>query len=78
VNVLYIGDVMAEAGIRVVEKVVPGIRHEKQIDIVIAQAENVSEGKGLTLADFKRLQKAGVDGFSGGNHSLSLPETLEV
>ncbi len=39
-NVLYVGDVMGEVGMQVVEKVLPSLRAEKQIDVVIAQAEN--------------------------------------
>lgn len=66
-NILYIGDVMAEPGVKIVEQVLPKLRQEKSIDLVIAQAENVSEGKGFVPADMKRLQKAGVDFFTGGN-----------
>jgi metallophosphoesterase (TIGR00282 family) len=68
-NILYIGDVMAEPGINVVERVLPKLRTEKSVDFVIAQAENVSDGKSMTVADMKRLQKAGVDFFTGGNHT---------
>jgi metallophosphoesterase (TIGR00282 family) len=77
-KILYVGDVMGEAGISLVERVLPGLRKEQQIDVVIAQAENVTDGKGMSLADFQRLKKAGVDGFSGGNHSLSRADTLEL
>ncbi|HSW36855.1 MAG TPA: TIGR00282 family metallophosphoesterase [Candidatus Saccharimonadales bacterium] len=69
-NILYIGDVMGESGIRVVEQVLPKLRTDKKIDLVIAQAENVSDGRGIKFADFKRLQKMGVDFCSGGNWSL--------
>ncbi len=69
-NILYVGDVMGEPGLKVVEKVLPGIRKEKKVDLVIAQAENVSDGRGVTPADFKRLRKTGVDFCTGGNWSL--------
>jgi metallophosphoesterase (TIGR00282 family) len=69
-KILYVGDVMGDAGIEVVEKVLPGLSQEKKIDLVIAQAENVTNGKGINLLDFKRLQAAGVDFFTGGNHIL--------
>ncbi len=69
-NILYVGDVMGEIGVEVVEKVLPKLRKERKIDLVIAQAENVSEGKGITLSDFQRLQKAGIDFCTGGNWSL--------
>lgn len=69
-NILYIGDVMAEPGLKLVEKLLPGLRQQYAVDLVIAQAENLSEGKGIMLLDFNRLKKAGVDFCSGGNHSF--------
>ncbi len=77
-NILYIGDIMGEAGIGVVERILPSLRREKGIDMVIAQAENVSEGKGMTVADYQRLRKTGVDGFSGGNHTFARAELLSL
>jgi metallophosphoesterase (TIGR00282 family) len=69
-KILYVGDVMGDTGLEVIERVLPELRAEKQIDLVIAQAENVSDGKGITPEDFERLQKAGVDFCTGGNWSL--------
>lgn len=73
-NILYVGDVMGELGMLSVERVLPRLREERQVDLVIAQAENVSEGKGITLADFERLQKTGMDFFTGGNHTFARDE----
>jgi len=70
-NILYIGDVMASSGVRAVEKVLPGLRKEKHIDLVIAQAENVTFGKSMSPDDMKVLMAAGVDFFTGGNHTPS-------
>jgi metallophosphoesterase (TIGR00282 family) len=69
-KILYVGDIMGEPGIEVVEQVVPKLRTEHHIDLVIAQAENVTEGRGITPSDFVRLKKAGIDFFTGGNWSL--------
>ena len=77
-NILYIGDVMGETGIEVVESVLPELRREQQIDLVVAQVENVTEGKGIIPEDFKRLQNAGVDFGTGGNWSLFRPEIIEL
>jgi 2',3'-cyclic-nucleotide 2'-phosphodiesterase len=73
-NILYVGDIMGEPGIEVVEQVLPGLREEYQPDLVIAQAENVSEGRGIAVDDYRRLQRAGVDFFTGGNWSLHQKE----
>jgi metallophosphoesterase (TIGR00282 family) len=75
-NILYIGDVMGELGLQMVEQMLPVIKHEKQIDLVIAQAENTSDGRGITPEDFARLKKAGVDFCTGGNWSLHRSEII--
>jgi len=73
-NILYLGDVMAEPGIRVIEKLLPALRREHSLDLVVAQAENLSEGKGIRIDDMQRLLQAGVDFCTGGNHSFHRPE----
>lgn len=77
-NVLYIGDVMGEPGMEVAEKILPDLRRDKKIDLVIAQAENVSDGKGVTPADFRRLRKAGIDFCTGGNWSLHRTDIIPM
>jgi metallophosphoesterase (TIGR00282 family) len=69
-KILYVGDVMGDLGLEVVEKVLPRLRKEEKLDLVIAQAENVSDGRGITPADFKRLRAAGVDFGTGGNWTM--------
>ena len=71
-KILYVGDVMAELGMQAVEKVLPGLVEKEAIDFVVAQAENVTDGKGMSAEDMQRLQKAGVQAFSGGNHTPHL------
>jgi len=73
-RILYVGDIMGQPGIDIVAELLPKLRHDEQIDLVIAQAENVSGGKSMTPADMQRLQQVGVDFFSGGNHTPKRPE----
>jgi hypothetical protein len=73
-KILYVGDVMGEAGMRVLSRVLPGIKRTKEVDLVIAQAENVTDGKGLSKADFQQLKGLGVDFCTGGNWTLHLDE----
>jgi 2',3'-cyclic-nucleotide 2'-phosphodiesterase len=75
-NILYIGDVMGETGLLVLEGVLPGLRKSRSINLVIAQAENTTEGRGIAPTDFVRLKKAGVDFCSGGNWSLYREEIV--
>jgi metallophosphoesterase (TIGR00282 family) len=73
-NILYIGDIMGEMGLTALEKVLPQLKEDRAVDLAIAQAENVSEGKGITPADFNRLRNLGVDFCTGGNWTLAREE----
>lgn len=75
-NVLYIGDIMGEPGIEAVKRRLPGVIKDHKVDFVIAQAENVTEGKGMKVVDFKKLQSLGVDAFTGGNWTLNRKELI--
>lgn len=75
-RVLYIGDIMGRPGRDVVSALLPGLRKNYAVDLAIAQAENVSHGKGMTPAHMRELQAVGVDVFTGGNHTIERPATL--
>lgn len=75
-NILYVGDVMGEMGMQTVAGVLPKLRRERSVDFVVAQSENVTEGKGITPEDFRRLRSYGVDFCSGGNWSLKREEII--
>src|SRR5690606_15591088 len=68
-NILYIGDIMGEPGIETLQSELPVLKKKHDIDLIIAQAENVTDGKGMSIADMKRLQDIGVDFFTVGNHT---------
>ena len=69
-NILYVGDIMGPAGLKLIERTLSDIRQQYAVDLVIAQSENTTEGRGISLEDFARLKKAGVDFCTGGNWSL--------
>lgn len=67
-RVLMIGDVVGKPGRRAVAALVPALREELALDIVIANGENAAAGKGLTVSTAKDLFDAGVDVITSGNH----------
>ncbi len=77
-KILYIGDIVAKIGRRAVSQVLPDLKIEKQIDFVIAQSENMSTGNGVTPKSIREMQDAGVDFFTGGNHSFKKREGVEL
>ena len=66
--ILAIGDVIGSPGRRAVDKLVPGLRQEYGIDLVIANAENSAGGFGVTPETAQELYDADVDVLTSGNH----------
>ena len=65
---LFIGDVVGEPGRRAVREIVPRLRAERGLDLVIANGENSAGGSGITSATAKEMFDAGVDIITSGDH----------
>ncbi len=70
-NILFIGDLFGEDSIKYLEKNLARIKKEYNINLCIANAENVTKGKGLSLKDYNRLSRLGFSCFTMGNHTFS-------
>ena len=67
-RILMIGDVIGKPGRSAVDVLVPSLRNEYNIDLVIANGENSAGGIGLTPETADELLKSGVDIITSGNH----------
>ena len=74
--VLVVGDVIGRPGRRAVGALLPGLRQQYGLDLVIANAENVAGGLGLTSTTAKALLDAGVDVLTSGNHIWAQKEII--
>ena len=63
-----IGDVVGKPGRRAVAALLPSLREELALDLVIANGENAAAGLGLTEGTARELLDAGVDLITSGNH----------
>lgn len=77
-TILFLGDVVGKIGRRCVAKILPELKEEFRPDLVIANAENVAHGKGITADTLHELLAAGVDFCTGGNHIFSKDEAVEL
>jgi len=74
--VLVIGDVIGKPGRQVVNQVLPGLRQQYDLDLVIANGENAAGGLGLTSTTAKELLNDGVDVLTSGNHIWAHKEII--
>jgi hypothetical protein len=67
-NILFIGDIFASAGRRMVADHLQDIIETNRIDLAVANAENAAGGFGLTPSIAEDLFSMGLDVLTSGNH----------
>ncbi len=72
-----IGDVVGSPGRRALSAILPGLRRELSIDVIVANGENAAAGRGLTTKTAREMFQAGVDIISSGNHIWDQREIIE-
>lgn len=75
-KVLLIGDIIGKPGRKAVAKLLPNLRQQHGIDLVIANGENASGGIGLTPPIAEELIESGIDVITSGNHIWKHKEIL--
>lgn len=77
-KVLFIGDIVGSPGREAIKVLVPKLKKEKAIDLVIANAENSSAGTGLTHKSAEELFGYGCDCLTAGDHIWKLKEVFKI
>jgi metallophosphoesterase (TIGR00282 family) len=67
---LILGDIVGRPGRQVVHQKLPGIVRERGVNLVIANAENIAGGSGITANLFHKLRSYGVDVVTLGDHAF--------
>ena len=75
-RILMIGDVIGQPGRRAIGRMVPALRQEYGLDLVVANGENAAGGFGITLETAHELLESGVDVLTSGNHIWDQKEII--
>lgn len=67
-RVLFLGDIVGRPGRRILAQRLREVRQTRQIDRVIANAENAAAGAGLTGKLAREILDSGVDALTLGDH----------
>lgn len=68
-NILAIGDIVGEIGVKKIVKELPKLKEKYNIDFCIINGENSAGGMGITKKIFDSLINAGADVITMGNHT---------
>jgi metallophosphoesterase (TIGR00282 family) len=63
-----VGDLIGKPGRTMAEQILPPLREERHLDLIVVNGENVAGGMGLTPPTAASLLAAGIDVITSGNH----------
>jgi 2',3'-cyclic-nucleotide 2'-phosphodiesterase len=76
-KILAIGDIFGKTGRQVIRDYLPKLKKEYKIDLVVANVENATHGKGISKKHYQELKSYGIDVMTSGNHIFALEETIK-
>lgn len=77
-KILCIGDVVSRVGREMLFKYVDELKYKKNIDVVIANGENATHGRGLARNAYNELMRSGIDIVTMGNHTWDCREEISI
>ena len=77
-RVLHIGDIVGKPGCQIVVRFLSTLRQQHRLNLIIANAENIAGGSGITPLLFRQLMDAGVDCVTLGDHIYRRREIYSV
>jgi 2',3'-cyclic-nucleotide 2'-phosphodiesterase len=75
-RLLFLGDVVGEAGRTAITERLPALRERLKLDFVVINGENAAGGFGITEDILNSLLTAGADVVTTGNHVWAQKDTL--
>lgn len=75
-KLLFIADIVGQPGRRAVKELVPRLRQQHRVDVVVANGENAAGGSGITVNTAEEIFSAGVDIMTSGDHLWDQKEVM--
>jgi hypothetical protein len=76
--ILFVGDVVGNAGRRALLSLLPGLVEEFKPRFIVVNGENAAGGRGITPKIATEMFEAGVDAITLGNHAYRRSEAFEL
>lgn len=77
IKIIFFGDIFGRPGRDAIKKILPELKKQYSPDLIIANAENLAHGTGVTSSTIAEMREAGIDIFTSGNHVFDRPEAAE-
>ncbi len=77
-RVLFLGDIVGRPGVLFLKRALPTVVNHERIDLVVANAENATDGSGLSPHDYGAVRSAGVDVITLGDHAYRKKDIIPI
>lgn len=76
-NILFVGDVVSDAGRKMLSKHLPALKKAYGVDLCIVNGENSAAGNGMLPFSADEIFLSGADVITGGNHTFRRHEIIK-
>src|SRR5438105_4177985 len=76
-RILCLGDIVGRPGRQIVHQKLPTLVKERDIHLVVANAENIAGGSGITTNLFNKVRSYGVDVVTLGDHVFRKADIIQ-
>jgi len=66
-KVLFIGDIYGRPGLDMLSEHLPDLKSRFKPNVIIANGENASHGRGISLKIYKEMMSLGISAITMGN-----------
>ena len=77
-KILFFGDLVGKPARNVLKEILPVYKKKYKPDLIIANADNLAHGKGVTEKTIKEILEYGVDMITCGDHIWDTSQALDV
>ncbi len=77
-TLLFIADIVGQPGRRAVRELVPKLRQQYRLDLVVANGENSAGGSGITPQTAEEIFSGGVDIITCGDHLWDQKDVIHL
>ena len=77
-RIMCIGDVVSRTGREMLFRYIDDYRQNHGVDLVIANGENATHGRGLAYPAYNEITRAGVDALTLGNHAWGAKDVVQI
>jgi hypothetical protein len=77
-KILFFGDIVGRPARQALKQILPQLKKELAPDLILANAENVAHGQGLTEPSLKEILDLGFDYLTTGDHAYVMKESEQL